>query len=234
MSRESDYGKSTRERAPDAAETRRLFVAWIIALAVLVGGTTTWIALTDVPKAEWVWGAIPALIAPFPGKYLIFGTVIEGAPLGPWQTGLLAVVVDLTTALSLAIGLGWLERFAWIERTLKKLHDTAQGVLAQYPRFRRMAFFGVVFFVFLPLPASGAIGGTFVSQFVGLTRTSGVLAVTLGGVLVSTVFALLASLVGARGQDMMQSPWVLTASVVVFAAFVWWCWLRVRSQLQRS
>jgi uncharacterized membrane protein len=234
MSRKSESGTSTRERTPDAAETRRLFVAWILVLGVLFGGTATWIALTKAPNAEWVWGAIPALVAPFPGKYLIFGTVIGGAPLGPWQTALLAVVVDLATALTLAVGLGWLARFAWVERTLKKLHDAAQRVLDQYPRFRRMAFFGVVFFVFLPLPASGSIGGTFVSQFVGLTRTSGVLAVTLGGILVSTVFALLATLVGARGQDMMQSPWVLGASTVVFAAFLWWAWRRVRAQLQRG
>ncbi len=210
-----------------------MFWAWIVALIVLLGGTATWIALSHDPRAEWVWGAIPALIAPFPGKYLIFGTVIEGAPLGPWQTALLAVVVDLATALSLAVGLGWMARFAWVERGLKKIHDTAQGVLDQYPRFRRMAFFGVVFFVFLPLPASGAIGGTFVSQFVGLSRTAGVLAVTVGGILVSIAFAALAQWLGARGEALMQSPWVLGVSIAVFAAFVWWCWTRVRAQLQR-
>jgi uncharacterized membrane protein len=225
---------SVHDPAADAAETRRLFVAWLIALVVLIGGTAVWIAIDQSPNAEWIWGAIPALIAPFPGKYLIFGTVIEGVPLGPWQTALLAVVVDVTTSLTITVGLGWMSRFAWMERTLKKLHDTAQDVLDQYPRFRRMAFFGVVLFVFLPLPASGAIGGTFVSQFVGLTRTYGVAAITLGGLLVSTLFALLAKLVGARGQDMIQSPWVLGVSIVVFAAFVWWAWRRVRVQLQRS
>jgi uncharacterized membrane protein len=234
MATSNEPDRFARAHAHDARETRPLFVAWILALIVLFGGTATWIALARTPNAEWVWGAIPALVAPFPGKYLIFGTVITGAPLGPWQTALLAVVVDLTMSLTLAVGLGWLSRFAWIERTLKKLHDTAQNVLDQYPRFRRMAFFGVVFFVFLPLPASGAIGGTFLSQFVGLTRTAGVLAVTLGGVLVSTVFALLASLVGARGQEMMQSPWVLGISVALFSAFVWWAWRRVRTQLQRG
>jgi uncharacterized membrane protein len=223
-------------RAPtrDRGETRRLLVAWVVSILVLFGGTATWIALSHDPKAEWVWGAIPALVAPFPGKYLIFGTVIDGAPLGPWHTALLAVVVDLATALSLALGLGWLARFAWIERSLKQVHDAAQRVLDQYPRFRRMAFFGVVFFVFLPLPASGAIGGTFVSQFVGLTRTMGVLAVTLGGVLVSSVFALLATLVGSRGEDLIKSPWILAASVLMFGLFVWWAWTRVRRQLQRS
>lgn len=211
-----------------------MFWAWIVALIVLLGGTATWIALSDDPRAEWVWGAIPALIAPFPGKYLIFGTVIEGAPLGPWHTALLAVVVDLTTALTLAVGLGWAARFAWVDRGLKKIHDTAQGVLDQYPRFRRMAFLGVVFFVFLPLPASGAIGGTFVSQFVGLSRSAGVLAVTLGGVLVSIAFAALAQWLGARGEELMKSPWLVGASIVLFASFVWWCWTRVRAQLRRS
>lgn len=234
MSAKKQSDGPPRMQTPDAREARRLLIAWIFALVLLFGGTATWIALADTPNAEWAWGAIPALVAPFPGKYLIFGTVIEGAPLGPWQTAVLAVVVDLTTALTLAVGLGWLSRFAWIERTVKKLHDAAESVLDEYPRFRRMAFFGVVLFVFLPLPASGAIGGTFLSQFVGLTRTAGVLAVVLGGVLVATVFALLATVVGARGQAMMQSPWVVGVSVVLFAAFVWWAWRRVRAQLQRS
>lgn len=218
----------------ERAESRRLLVAWIVALVVLFGGTVTWIVFTEVPNAHLIWPAIPSLIAPFPGKYLIFGSVIEGAPLGPWQTALLAVVVDLAVALSLAIGIGWLARFAWVERTLKKMHDAAQRMLDQYPRLRRMAFFGVVFFVFLPLPASGAIGGTFLSQFIGLTRTSGVLAVTLGGVLVSALFALLASLVGSSGQELMESPWVVATSTAAFVGFVWWAWTRVRAQLKRK
>jgi uncharacterized membrane protein len=234
MSAHKQSEGAPRMHTPDAREARRLFIAWIFALVLLFGGTATWIAFANTPNAEWAWGAIPALVAPFPGKYLIFGTVIEGAPLGPWQTAVLAVVVDLATALTLAVGLGWLSRFAWIERTVEKMHDAAQKVLDLYPRFRRMAFFGVVFFVFLPLPASGAIGGTFLSQFVGLTRSAGVLAVTTGGVLVATVFALLATVVGARGQEWLQSPWVLGVSVVMFTAFVWWAWRRVRAQLQRS
>jgi uncharacterized membrane protein len=233
MSTSKKSGVIARLRQSDPRETRRLFVAWIFALVLLLCGTATWIAFAKSPNAQWAWGAIPALVAPFPGKYLIFGTVIDGAPLGPWQTALLAVVVDFTTALTLAIGLAWLSRVRWIERSLKRLHETAQEMLDEYPRFRRMAFFGIALFVFLPLPASGAIGGFFLSQIVGLSRTAGVLAVTLGGVLVSSAFALLASFVGARGQEMMQSPWVLGVSVTLFAAFVWWAWRRVRAQLQR-
>lgn len=221
-----------RAARTNASETRRLFYAWCVAVVVLLAGTSAWIAVTHEPRANWVWSAIPSLIAPFPGKYLIFATAIEGSPLGPWQMALLAVLVDVAVSLSLALGLGGLARIAWVQRSLKSIHDTAQRVLEQFPRFRRMAFFGVVFFVFLPLPASGAIGGTFVSQFVGLSRTLGVIAVTLGGALVSTLFALLATLLGARGREMMESPWLVAGSVVVFSLFVWWTWTRVRKQLQ--
>ncbi|MBL8859605.1 MAG: small multi-drug export protein [Planctomycetes bacterium] len=234
MNTDTPNPTQTHPQSNDARETRRLLIAWIVAVMTLIGGTALWIAFTHTPHAQWIWGALPALVAAFPGKYLIFGTMIPNSPLGPWHLALLATLVDLVTALTLALGLGWASRFAWIRRSLKRIHDSAQAVLIQFPRFKRMAFIGVMFFVFLPLPASGAVGGTFVGQFLGLTRTAGVLAVTLGGICVSTTFALLANAMGARAEAIVKSPWVFAASVVVFLLFAWWAWLRVRAQLQKK
>ena len=215
-------------------ETRRLLAAWVVSFVLLVGGTWTWTVLSGVPRADLAWGAIPSLVAPLPGKYAIFATLVPGSPLGPWHVAVLATLSDLAVALTLAVGLGWIARFGWVERSLKRLHDLAQGVLQQFPRLKRMAFLGVVLFVFLPLPASGAVGGTFMAQFVGLSRTAGVVAVTVGGILVSVAFASLATVVGARGREMMSSPVVLVASIAVFALFVAWAWIRVRRQLRQE
>jgi putative Ca2+/H+ antiporter (TMEM165/GDT1 family) len=95
-----------------------------------------------------------------------------------------------------------------------------------------MAFWGVVLFVFLPLPASGSIGGTFVGQFIGLTRTSGAVAVVLAGALVSALFAGLAIFMGAKAQEMLRNPWLTAGSVVLFAAFAWIAWVRTKRALQ--
>jgi len=223
----------TPSPADMAAETRRLVVCWIVSLIVVFGGSALWIALEAPPNGHLIWGLIAGL-ASIPGKYLIFGTLIEGSPLGPWQIVLLATIVDVATALTVAVGLGLVAHVGWIERTLKRFHDQAQAALTDYPRIRRMAFWGVVLFVFLPLPASGSIGGSFVGQFVGLSRGGGVVAVTLGGVLVSVVFALLATLVGKGAADMLSNPWLTVGSIVVFAAFAWFAWRRARAMLRRS
>lgn len=216
-----------------AAETRRLFVTWLIALALLVGGTVTWIMLMRPPHAGWIWGEIVGL-ASLPGKYLIFTALIHKSPLTVWEVAVLATAADLTLALTLAIGLGWIERFPFFARTLKRVHDRAQDVLGSFPRLKRMAFWGVVLFVFLPLPASGAIGGTFVARFLGLTRTAGVVAVTLGGVIVSALFATLAMVMGKRAQDIIDNRWVSSAAILVFAVFAWWAWRKIRATLRSA
>jgi uncharacterized membrane protein len=212
-------------------ETRRLVYAWIVSLVVVIGGTTLWILLIRPTNASWIWGIIFGL-ASLPGKYLIFSGLTPQVPLGPWEIAVLAVLVDAATALTLAVGLGGLTRIGWIARTLKRAHDSAQNVLDQFPRIRRMAFWGVVLFVFLPLPASGSIGGTFVGQFIGLTRTSGAIAVVFAGALVSALFAGLAIFMGAKAQEMLRNPWLTAGSVVLFAAFAWIAWMRTKRALQ--
>jgi uncharacterized membrane protein len=215
-----------------AHETRRLVIAWLFSLALLVGGTLGWILIVHPPNGGWIWGEIVGL-ASLPGKYLIFTALLKKSPLTPWEVAALATAVDIALALTLAIGLGWLARFPFFARTLKHAHDRAQDVLEHYPRLKRMAFWGVVLFVFLPLPASGAIGGTFVGQFLGLTRTAGVVAVTLGGVLVSIVFATLAVVMGKRAQEIVDNRWVSAIAVVVFLVFAWWAWTRIRAALEK-
>jgi uncharacterized membrane protein len=228
----TDVSSSLAGPADTAAETRRLALAWLVALVVLIGGTLAWIMLVRPPHAGWIWGEIVGL-AMLPGKYLIFTALIRNSPLTPWEVAVLATITDVVVALTLAVGLGWIERLPWVARTLKRVHDRAQEVLVSFPRLKRMAFWGVVLFVFLPLPASGAIGGTFVGQLLGLTRTAGVAAVALGGVLVSTVFATLAFVMGERAQDIIQNPWVTGISAVAFAVFLWWAWRRIRAALER-
>jgi uncharacterized membrane protein len=215
-----------------ANETRRLVIAWFLCLALLVGGTLAWILIYRPPHAGWIWGEIVGL-ASLPGKYLIFTALIHNSPLTPWQVVVLATATDVALALTLAIGLGWIEHFPFFARTLKRVHDRAQEALESFPRLKRMAFWGVVLFVFLPLPASGAFGGTFVARFLGLTRTAGVVAVTLGGVLVSILFATLAVVMGKRAQEIMDNRWVSAVAILVFVVFAWWAWKRIRVALEK-
>jgi len=217
---------------PSASETRVLLALWISSLVLLFGGIAIWIAMGQHEHGGRVWAQVLGL-ATLPGKYVIFSGLSAESPLHPWSLAVLAVGADLAVGATLAVGLGPLGRLPWIGPTLKKGHDRAERVLVEYPRLRRMAFFGVVLFVYLPLPASGSIGGTFIGQLLGLSRVRGLWAVVLGGALVSATFAALAVAVGSQAQTMLENPWVTVSAVVVFAVAVFLAYRAARDALRR-
>lgn len=217
---------------PSPSETRVLVWIWIGSMTLLFGGALTWIFVARPEHAQWIWLQMLGL-AFLPGKYVIFSSVSSASPLGPWALAVLAVAVDLAVAATLAVGLGPLGRVPGIGPALRKGHDHAEEVLAEYPRLKRMAFWGVVIFVYLPLPASGSIGGTFVGQMLGLRRGQGLWAVVLGGALVSATFAGLAIALGSQAEAMLRNPWVSVAAVLVFLAVAFLAYRAARDALRK-
>lgn len=224
---------SESEAAAQRVESRRLLQAWLAALLLLLAGTWTWIALAKPHNAGWIWAQLAGL-ASMPGKYVIFSGLAPGSPLSPTGLAIVAVGVDLVVALTVAVFLGWLADLPWISTSIRRVHDRARTVLAEYPRIRRAAFWGTAVFVFLPLPASGAMGGMFVGQLVGLTRTRGLIAVMIGNASVAVVFALLATFLGKEAQRWLTDPAVAVLSIALFALFLWIAWRRIRSVLRRA
>ena len=217
-------------RVPSRFE-RNLPWLWIGSAMLLFAFLCAFPFLSNSAHAGALW-AQAFTLATLPGKYVIFSGLVPGAPLAPWGLAALAVLVDLVIATSLAMFLGLLERWPFAARRLKSIHDRTEAVLLDYPRLRRMAFFGTVLFVYLPLPASGSIGGTFLGQLIGLSRGSTVAAVTLGGTLVSATFAWLATTIGARAEQIAQNPWVVAGAVLGFGVFVWVGWRRLKRALR--
>jgi len=216
---------------PTASETRVLLWVWIASLVLFFGGVAAWLAVVRHEHAERVWAQALAL-ATLPGKYVIFSGISEQSPMRPWPLAILAVGADFAIGATLALGLGPLGRVPGIGPALRKGHDRAEQVLREYPRLRRMAFWGVVIFVYLPLPASGSIGGTFVGQLLGLRRLHGLAAIVLGGALVSATFAGLAVALGSQAQAMIENPWVTVGAVLVFAGVVFLAYRAARKALQ--
>ncbi len=208
-----------------------LFLVWIASVVPLFGGAIAWILVVEPANAGWIWAQMVGL-AMLPGKYVIFSGVAEASPLGAWALAILAVLVDVVVASTLALVLAPVGRVPVVGPALQRMHAQAEGVLREYPRLRRMAFWGVVIFVFLPLPASGSIGGTFVGQLLGLTRLRGLVAVVLGGALVSAAFAGLAVALGHQAQAMLENPWVTGSCAVLFAVVVFAAWRATRQALK--
>jgi uncharacterized membrane protein len=207
-----------------------------IAFLALLGGTALvlglWIRSTDPANLRWLWPQIVG-IASVPGKYVIFSGLMSGAPLGPAGLAALCVAIDSLIALVLALFLGPLRRLPWIGPTLRNINLRARAVLHEYPRLQRMAFVGVALFVFLPLPGTGAVGGMFAGQLIGLSRPMSVLAVALGTAGIAVLFSGLAVTLGAESQRMLQSPAFVIASALALALFVWAGWRLAKHKLRQ-
>jgi hypothetical protein len=218
-------------RAAQARETRVLLALWAAAVLVVLGGAFAWIHLTRPANGGWIWAQLVGL-ATLPGKYVIFSGVSSASPLGPWGLCLLAIGADVLVALTLAVGLGPLGRIPGVGPSLRGIHQRAEVVLHDFPRLRRMAFWGVVLFVYLPLPASGSVGGTFVGQLLGLSRRAGLAAVVLAGALVSVTFAALAVALGSQAEAVIRNPWVSGIAAALFVALVLAAWRVVKRSLR--
>jgi len=228
------FAELPRMQPPPTTTSRleqRLPVVWAMSTLALLSFLGAYPILSDANNGAAVW-ALAFTLATIPGKYVIFSGLSSAVPLGPWGLAALAVLVDLVIATSLAVFLGLLARWPFAARRLKDAHERAEAVLTEYPRLRRMAFVGTLIFVYLPLPASGSIGGTFVGQLVGLSRGTTVLAVVLGGALVSITFAYLATTIGAKAEAMAQQPWVVGAAIAGFLVFLWLAWRSVKQSLR--
>jgi uncharacterized membrane protein len=213
---------------------RRILVAlWIGVLAVSTVLFTTWVGRTQPENLSWVW--IEAiLLATVPGKFAVFGGLNPSSPLDPWGVALLGVAVDTFLAINLALCLEPFLRLPGIGAWLRNAHDRAARALAEYPRLKRMAFWGAAFFVALPLPGSGWMGGTFAGQLLGLSRTMGVAAIAVGTVLVTLSFAALAQLLGQEAARLLSSPWMSVMGLVALLAIVWFLWRTFRGHLRRA
>ncbi len=214
-------------------ESRLLRAAWIVALVVL--GAAAWLWSRAVTPGEWSATAVAAAgFVSVPGKFVVFWGCSKTSPLGPWGLVVLGIFVDLVFALTLATLLQPLGRLPRVGPWLKRAHDRAATVLEEYPRLGRMAFVGVTLFVFLPLPGTGVIGGTFAGQLLGLTRSQTVAAIGLGSLLTLVLFAALADALGAEAQTLLANPWIAVGSAAVLAFVILLAYRRVRSVLRRA
>lgn len=212
-------------------ENRALLVAFLATTAASVATLWLWIVLAD-PRNPWnlVWQVVGLLTVP--GKYVVFAGLTPGSPVGPWGLAVIGLVADTWLALGLAALLAPLRRMRWLVPKLVRANERAGEVLAAYPGLGRAAFWGVTLFVVLPLPGTGAVGGTFAGQLLGLGRIKTVGAVALGSAITLAAFAGLATFVGKRAQQLVANPWITVAATVVFAGVVWVAYLRVKNLLR--
>ena len=165
------------------------------------------------------------------GKFVIFAGLGENV-LPVWTLALLTFLVDLCCAFAMAAGLAGLEKSPVLGAWLRRARYRALEVLQEYPGLRRMAFFGVVAFVLIPLAGTGAITGSFVARLLGLSRLSGVAAIAVASGWSALAFALMAHFLGAQAQAILKSPVLAGASLVLFVLVAWILYSRFLKRLK--
>ena len=118
------------------------------------------------------------------GKLVALAPVVEGTvPFSPVFIASLVALIDSCIALFIAINLPVLYQLPWVGNGLRSMEAKGHLTLSRHLWIRRMAMLGVAVFVALPIPGTGAIGGTIVARLVGFSPTRSFLMVFLGTVI---------------------------------------------------
>ncbi len=210
----------------------RLVFRWsFAALYAAALGSVAWLWWTAGGAAVVKLGTLALTSLLVVGHFIIFAPgELYG---GPWTLALMVWLIDVMVAFVLASGLSSLERAPVLGGWLRRARERAHEVLDEYPRLERMAFFGVAVFVFLPVASTGAVTGSFAARILGLSRIAGVLAIALGAAGTTVIFALLATYLGERGEEILQSPVATTATLVCAGLLAWFAFQKVKVLLRK-
>ena len=201
----------------------------IATAAVLLSCALAW----EVSRDQLLWaealqsaGASIAVV----GKYVVLNGLQSGSNLGPYGLALLVLVIDVNICIALTSGVKYLERAPALGRWIRRARRRAKEILVANPGLRRMAFLGVTLFVFLPLPATGGVMGTFAARLIGLSRIAGLGAVALGAGAIGLAFAAL----GELGKEYFEKLGFagLIGATSIAALIAWLLIQRVRRILQ--
>jgi uncharacterized membrane protein len=164
------------------------------------------------------------------GKFIVLKGLQSGSSLGPYGLALLVFVIDVNICIALTSGVRHLERAPGLGRWIRIARRRAKLMLSANPGLKKMAFFGVTLFVFLPLPATGAVMGTFAARLIGLSRIAGLGAVALGAGGIGLAFAALGELGKSQFGRLGFTGLISTTAI---AGFLGWLLIRrVRRILQ--
>jgi uncharacterized membrane protein len=216
-----------------ASRLERLVYRWC-ALVVVTACAIGVFRLHQVGGAETLaeLGRLVATSLLLVGKFVIFVGLHEDSAFSPWSLALVVWLIDLLIAFAMLSGLGTLEQAPVLGSWLRRARRRAQRVLVDYPGFERMAFFGVILYVMMPLAATGAVTGSFASRLTGLSRMTGVCAIAIGSLGTALTFAALAELMGEGAENLLHSPILIGAFVVALLAIGRLAYVRITRRLR--
>ncbi|MDP7034203.1 MAG: small multi-drug export protein [Planctomycetota bacterium] len=134
--------------------------------------------------------------------------------LGPYHLAALLVYLDMSIAMVIAYNLDILYRIPVVGQKLRKTRLRSLGFFESKRWLKKLRMLGVVLFVCFPFTGTGAIGGTFVGQMLGLARQKILLLVAIGSCLGAFGMAWGADHLGHNLENFWKQPWVVAATVL--------------------
>lgn len=161
------------------------------------------------------------------GKCVALAPVVhETLPFSPLSIAHMVVLSDACVAWFVTVNLTALYQLPWVGHGVRSLEASGRSTLARYPWMRRMAMLGIALFVAVPLPGTGAVGGTIVARLIGFSLLRSFLVVCLGTVIGAYTMAFGAHTLLMLLPSQPSSPWIsilrlsISALLVVFLSWL--------------
>lgn len=214
----------------DAVDQRRFArIAGFVAVATAAAA-----ALLVLVRGPSVLGVVVvALGALLFSKLAILGGGLDRNPFNPWELAALSSFLDLWLSCLVLAGVAGTEKLPLVGSWVRDARGRAEASLRTYPGLKRLAVWGVGLLVFLPLPGSGSITGSFAGRLVGLSRAQTFGAVAGGAVLACLLYAAVAATLDRHGRAMLEQPWVTAAATATLVIVGVLSWRRVRRDLEK-
>ncbi|MFO0830126.1 MAG: small multi-drug export protein [Phycisphaerales bacterium] len=130
----------------------------------------------------------------------------------------MVVWMDVAIAMLFVYHASFLYRMPVVGPRLLRLVEDGQFILAHQPWIRRATFVGLVAFVFFPLAATGAVGGSIFGRLLGMSRRATFCAILLGSVLGCTAMYLGAGVINSHLNR--DNPWLTVGGIAVVAGII--------------
>lgn len=133
-----------------------------------------------------------------------------------WLIALSLTLLDVLTALVIAVNLDLVTRVPVVGDWLEQVTEETGEYLDEHPMIRDFSFFGLVVFIFAPVTGSGGIGGSVAGRLIGLSPARVVVAMALGSGLSCFLIALGGEYVreslGGGGMTVLVAVSILVAA----------------------
>lgn len=180
-----------------------------------------WLESPSIADQALVAGA---LFMTFIGPAVVFGPAVVGAhgfeDLTTWGLTAVAAVFTVLSAFFYGFNLDLLERLPKLGPRLRVLRGSTARTLEERPWIRRWAVLGVAFFVLLPLPGSGTLGGSLMGRLIGLTRRATFVAVMVAGLAVTALYGWFGNALQRFGERHALTLPVKIAGALAFVVLV--------------